>query len=240
MLAVAVAGACTPVKGGPRGPKVLLVGDSIAYGFAPALGAALGGRPFESAAVSGCGIVRGRTYNWDGTEHPYAAACDAVIWGRHEEFLQSFDPDIVVWLGIVELLPHAVDNGLYTPGPIPGPGTYGPAADAKLVELMNEAWGHLQSRGARLVVLTMPPPTTSVDYLDQRTVHLNALLRYFASLHPENTKLIDLAALVCPGGLPCPEQIDGITLRKPDFHTHFTDAGAAYIAAGIAQLILNS
>lgn len=242
ILAAGAAAACAPLKGGGGRPRVLLVGDSIADGLAPALGGALGGRPFESAALSGCGIVRGRTYNWDGTEHGYAAACDGIVWSRHEDYLRVHRPDIVVWLGIVELLPRGVDFSLYTPGTLPAPpgSITGAAADAKLLDLMNEAWGHLTSKGARLAILTMPPPTTSDNFIDQRTAHLNSLLKQFAGQHPENTAVFDLAAFVCPpaGQPPCPEQLDGVTIRKSDFHTHFTSEAAALVAPVIAQVLL--
>jgi hypothetical protein len=240
MIAVTAA-ACVPLKG-RSSPRVLLVGDSIAYGLAPYLGGALAGRPFQSAAVAGCGIIRGRTYNWDGTEHPYAEACDGVIWGRHEEFLHNFDPDVVVWLGIVEALPRGVDFQLYTPGTWAAPpgSITGPAADAKIIDLMNEAWGHLTSRGARLAVLTLPPPTAdAANQLDVRTAHLNNLLMQFAAQHPENTAVFDLASLVCPpaGQPPCDEVWNGVTVRTSDFHVHFTPEAAALIAPIIANVI---
>jgi hypothetical protein len=241
-VAFAVSAACAPTKKGPPHPRILLVGDSIAEGFASSLQGAVGGRPFESAAIRGCGILRGRIADFQGTEVPWAEACDAVTWGRHEEFLDRFQPDIVVWLSIIEIQPRRVDGDLYTPtGPnLSGPGIAGTAGDAKILELMDEAWGHLTSHGARLVVLTMPPPESPFeDAKDERTEWLNVLLKTFASRHPENTRLIDLAAIACPpaGETPCPVVVDGIRIRLDVTRVHFSPEGAAWAAARVGPLI---
>ncbi|MCZ7536496.1 MAG: hypothetical protein M5T61_11720 [Acidimicrobiia bacterium] len=47
--------------------------------------------------------------------------------------------------------------------------------------------------------------------------------------------MIDFASLVCPGGAPCPEEVDGVRLR-PD-GAHFTEETAPWIARKLLPLL---
>jgi len=47
--------------------------------------------------------------------------------------------------------------------------------------------------------------------------------------------LVDLNPIVCPGGPPCPERIEGLTLR-PD-GGHYSDEAAVWLVAQLADAL---
>ncbi|MDQ1477078.1 MAG: hypothetical protein QOE62_2307, partial [Actinomycetota bacterium] len=73
--------------------------------------------------------------------------------------------------------------------------------------------------------------TTSTKADDDGYVRLNALLRRFRARHPDQVTLVDLAAMLCPQGPPCPERVDGLQAR-PDGR-HFTPRAATWAARWI-------
>ena len=52
--------------------------------------------------------------------------------------------------------------------------------------------------------------------------------RSYVAARP-GVELVDLASIVCPGGPPCPEYVDGVRLRPTD-GIHFQQDGAAWVA----------
>lgn len=241
---LATVAACAPLKSGPGGhPRIMLVGDSIGYEVSGPLrlyfGA--GGQALDTAAQSGCSIVRGYVTEFDGTALPVSATCDSAAWNIHEEHLRNFRPDIVIWLGIIETFPRVVDGGFYVPGPwtVPPGVTAGAAGDLKLLELIEEKRGQFESKGARLVFLTMPPPLDTRDDRPQRVAHVNNLLKQYVRDHPQ-AGLVDFAAMACPpAGQPsCPVTVDGIELRPDKFH--FSPQGTIWAAQKIMPAVLAS
>jgi hypothetical protein len=231
-LAAGTAAACTPIKDGSRA-RVLLVGDSIATEISPALNAALGarGRTFRSAAVPGCAPIRGLPARDNPplyTLFEWANACEGV-WAGHDQNLDQFRPGIVVWLSVIETFPRWVDGLVFDPccPPIP-------PSDDKLFQLTVEAYQHLTSRGARLVIVTMPPATNFAEDLPTRMTLLNDRLRNFGANY--GVPIVDLAAVACPSGPPCPPVVDGVFLREPD-GIHFSDEGSVWAARWIASFV---
>jgi len=97
--------------------------------------------------------------------------------------------------------------------------------------------------GARLVLLTVPPNATGPmrptidETATKRTLHFNGLLRQYAAAHPDRVAVLDLAAIVCPTGPPCPTEVDGVTLR-PDDGGHFAGDGPAWVAPRVLDRLM--
>jgi hypothetical protein len=234
LVAVLAATACAPVKSGPPTGGVLMVGDSISFELTPALHVEVGarGRPFNSASIPGCSVIRGRPALDDPpfyTPFDWAPVCDNV-WGAHEEHLYRFRPRAVVWLSIIETYPRWVDGLILDPYP------QTPVTDDWLNQLTEDAYRHLTAYGGGLVIVTMPPATNPKDDLPTRMNLLNHRLRQFVASHPD-VGLVDLADMACPGGPPCPEYVGNIYLREPD-GIHFSDEGAAWAAAVIGPRVI--
>jgi hypothetical protein len=243
-LMVATAAACAPVKKGAPGGRVLLVGDSVAATVAASLELELGtrGRPFNSAAQLGCGIVRGIYTDFENNLLDGSIPCSNAIWNLHDSRVESFRPDVVLWLSIFEEFGRRIDGGWYIPGPWPASGAItGAAADTKLLDLIEEKRVQLARYGAKLVFMTFPPPPGDLHAgaggHQERIVHMNTLLRKYVVAHPGTTALIDLAAIVCPpaGQPPCSTHVDGIELRPDGYH--FSSAGAAWVAQRIVSAL---
>ena len=87
------------------------------------------------------------------------------------------------------------------------------------------------------------PPLAATDYTQDpkpsaiQNAHLNGLIRQFAREHPENLSVVDFANIVCPGGYPCPEVIDGLRLR-PD-GGHFTKETSTWVAERLVPQLFN-
>ena len=120
-----------------------------------------------------------------------------------------------------------------------------PLGQIAYARLIDEAAARFQRRGARLVIL-LPAQSTDDAFLphythtDQiyRLAVLDQLLQGFARRDARTTSVIDLDPIVCPGGPPCPDVVNGITLR-PD-GTHFEADGARYVADRIMPLLQDS
>jgi lysophospholipase L1-like esterase len=101
----------------------------------------------------------------------------------------------------------------------------------------------LTGSDALLVLVKLAPPAATSDrgFADPNQVadlrHLNQLFDAFAEAHPVDTRVLDLGAIVCPEGSPCPAVVDGITLRPTD-GGHFSRAGAAWVAPRLLDEVL--
>jgi hypothetical protein len=246
VVALAAMSACAPAKKGAPQARVLLVGDSVAVTLAESLNAefAVRGRSFDSAAVLGCGIVRGVYTDFANNLLEGSVPCANAIWGLHDSRIESYRPNVVLWLSIFEEFGRRVDNAWYIPGPWPAEapnGITGAAADAKLLDLMEEKRAQLTRDGAKLVILTSPPPPgdqhAGTGGHQERIVHMNDLLRQFVVANPGTTALIEFDKIVCPpsGVPPCPTNVAGIQLRPDGYH--FSDAGARWAASQIVPVL---
>ena len=110
------------------------------------------------------------------------------------------------------------------------------SGDRLLQRLFDEAVGRLTATGARVVMLTRPPPAATERFGEpkpaevERTAMLNDVLRRYAATHARTTLLIDLAEIVCPLGPPCPAEVDGVVLRPKDGR-HFDGDGSNWVAS---------
>jgi peptidoglycan/LPS O-acetylase OafA/YrhL len=213
-----------------RAPRVLLVGDSLAVSLYDGLKqvAFAHGIELSIAAYPGCGMLRGLPALPNGSPMPgYGTACDENVPKLQDETLSSLRPDLVIWLSNWELTDRIVDGNLLQLG--------APEADPVFEQLFEQTATRLQATGARLVLL-MPAQPVAHGWLPQygyssrlkRLPALDQLLAAQAARHPDTTNVIDLVPIVCPGGPPCPEIVNGIRLR-PD-GSHFAPDGARYVA----------
>jgi hypothetical protein len=211
------------------GLRVLLVGDSTACSLYPGL-VAVGdevGAQVEQASVFGCGVASGQITTTRGEQvTPHSERCPAMVDEVLDPAVSEFRPDVVVWMSIWEKSDLVAGHRTLVSGT--------PEGDAEMLRRMDDALERLTAHGARVVLLTVAAPApndaqgvlnTSNAVDDASYTRLDRILRAFAARHPGDVVLVDLAAHVCPGGVPCPERVDGVRLR-PDGR-HFTPAVAA-------------
>ena len=220
----------------PRPARIAWAGDSVADTLHAAIAADAAGRGVEVVnwTVSGCGLVRGFPAYDDLTEISFTRACDGGVL-PHNQAIAASGAEVVTWLSTWETANRIVDGQGYVFGT--------PEGDAALMGLIDESAQLLMSRGARLVFLTVAPNTTGPNRperdpaLEQRTLHLNQLLRQYAATHADRVAVLDLASFVCPSGPPCPTEVDGITLRPTD-GGHFAGDGPAWVAPRVLDRLL--
>ena len=221
----------------PPPKSIVLAGDSLLSTLAPALKFVAGGRGIEVTDWSspGCGLIRGLISSPDFTQTlPWSKTCDENI-PPHEDGVAALHPDLVVWLSSWESADRIVDGRGYRLGTLDG--------DAKWLELIDEAVHRLTANGARVVFFTFPPAANSEklgtpSLADARPgIYLNQILRVYAERHPANTFLVDLSEMVCPGGPPCPTEVNGVVLRPGDGH-HFSGDGPGYLAPRLLDAIM--
>jgi SGNH domain (fused to AT3 domains) len=223
----------------PNPPSsILVVGDSVAdsLGGALILQAASRGIALVSRVRPGCGLITGVPAYPTGSPIPWGPTCDNGTTQFLSDSMHLANPQVVLWLSTWETADRIVDGRFYPFGT--------PAADAVLLQKLDEARATLTSGGARLVMLTVAPhavhsDTTSGDDSvdDAKYLHLDALFRLFAAQHPESVTVVDLAAIVCPTGPPCAEYVDGVRLRPHD-GGHFAGDGPAWVAPRLLDAVM--
>ncbi len=207
---------------------ILLVGDSVAdtLGFALAIEAGRRGVVLTSAVRSGCGLITGLPTNPEGVEIPWGKTCSDGTIDYLTSQIEEKNPALVLWHSSWESAGRIVDGQYYEFGT--------PQADAMLFNLIDQSAKILESRGAQLVLVTNPPRAQNNDLgygsaeEDARIEHLNLLFQKYAFSHPE-VRILDLAAIVCHKGTPCPEYVGGVRLRPRD-GGHYEGDGPAWVA----------
>ncbi len=212
--------------------RVMVVGDSLACSLYPGL-SAIGhgaGIRVEQGVVTGCGVVSDETAPTNGEGTMIGTnICHDLVARTQNHVLARLHPDTVVWFSSWERLSMKVGGRVIAAGT--------PAGDELLLSRMDGAFARLTARGARLVMLTVPPFTdgtalgiqfTSSPERDVQVLHLNGLLRRFAARHPGRVFVVDLAQYVCPRSAPCGPDVDGRRPR-PD-GAHFSPADSVWAA----------
>jgi hypothetical protein len=212
------------------------MGDSVGASLSGALSDAFGARgvAFANGAFPGCGVVRGDPADEEGRVFEHTSACSGSIPPTQVDLVADIRPDLVTVISSWEVRDRVVD-GAWTP--------YGtPEADAVLVDLYRETIDRLTAGGARVALVTLPPPVDSergpVDpAMVQRHLHLNDVLEGIARNDPQRVSLVRMDDIVCPAD-PCPTGVDGIALRPRD-GTHYDDPPAAgYVAERLVDRIM--
>jgi hypothetical protein len=208
---------------------VLLLGDSVAASIGDALGteATARGIPFLAATRPGCGMVTGIPALPDGTEVAWGKTCADGTPAYLRDRVTSATPDVVLWMSTWETADRIVDGRFYDFG--------SKAADRVLLGLMEETRAVITASGAQVVIVENTPNAEESEVAvrnpqqERDLLHLNSLYREFAAAHPETVHVLDLPAIVCPTGVPCPAVVDGVRLRPRD-GGHFEGAGPAWVA----------
>jgi peptidoglycan/LPS O-acetylase OafA/YrhL len=213
-----------------KGTRVLLVGDSIACSLQPGMmvvGSAAGLKVSQASAI-GCGIASGEIASSDVFVPPNSQECPDLNQRVMRAALKKSTPDVILWLSTWERADLVVgDRTLHA-------GTK--AWEREILRRMDHALAKLRATGAKVLITTQASTAPAKFHViteaqqnaqDEGFARLNQLLVKFAGRHPNDVTLVDLANTVCPGGVPCPEVVDGITLRPFD-GGHFSPEGAVW------------
>jgi peptidoglycan/LPS O-acetylase OafA/YrhL len=203
--------------------RVLLVGDSTACTMLPGLEAvgAPEGVQFEDAAVIGCGVVSGEIapvfLNGENVNRD-SKYCQARAIALETRALRIDRPNIVLWASTWERMALVVGDGAHQKVLTQG----SPQWRTVLLQRIKSRVQLFTAAGARVVMLTQPPfvrngHPTGPSAGDADFVRLNSLLTQFA-LHQPHVTVVNLAALVCPAGPPCPQITDGLGYRTDGAH----------------------
>jgi hypothetical protein len=232
--------AADPASGGPAPPSrearlVSMVGDSVAVtiGWGLTDAAEASGVVFAPSAFPGCGVAAGMMIDENGEPFDWSQSCVDNVPGALDRLVGEIDPDVVVWSSSWELADRLEDGEVVEFG--------SREHDAALRASIDDAAQTLTSRGARLVLLGVVPRAASdvgdaQDGADQ--AHYNALLRRYAELH-RGVVFVDLMPLLCPGGPPCPAEIDGFRPR-PDDGGHLTEETSPWLAERLWPQIMDA
>ncbi|HTN78465.1 MAG TPA: acyltransferase family protein [Acidimicrobiales bacterium] len=208
--------------------RVAVVGDSVALVMGEGLmrvGPSFGLDVWDQG-VLGCGLLRGTMWI-EGAVHDVAATCTG--WPtRFRDIVDEWAPQVVVLLtGAWDAYDVRLD-GQWVPF-----GT--PRYDAFALEEVQHAVDVLESRGAKVVVLTSPYFQARRDIVDadrtaynpKRVDHLNELFRRLRGV-----SLLDLNRFLAPDGHYTNDVLDVADVRGDG--VHFTPAGADLVARWLA------
>jgi peptidoglycan/LPS O-acetylase OafA/YrhL len=230
-LAVPVGASTAPP---PR--RIMLVGDSVAESLLDGLkdAAAEQGVQLYPASVPGCGILGGQPIDLAGAPFKWSATCEREVPKYQAARLAQIHPDVVVWLSGWDRDDRLVDGQNVSTTTMSGRFVF--------AQLIDEAATRLTSTGARIVMMTVAPPSPSEGYpdppKDPKFEHMNRLLRDYARSHADRTSVVDLARLLCPNGTqPCPEEVSGIRPRPRDGN-HFEPDTAGWVARQLMPQIM--
>ena len=210
--------------------RVLVVGDSLALTLANGL--SVNEVPYkvhlDNAGLLGCGISQ-ETRRLQGQINAPPTYC--ATWPQERAQAVATDhPDLVALLvGRWEVADTYHDGTWEHVGE--------PDFDAYLSSELDRAIDVLSSTGAPVALLTMPctAPVESpsgAPYPEDdpaRVTSFNQLLVQAHARHPATSRLVDLDAIVCPGGTYT-STLDGVTIRTTD-GVHFPITGVAPVAA---------
>jgi peptidoglycan/LPS O-acetylase OafA/YrhL len=212
--------------------RIHLIGDSVAASlaeFGMVAYANSQGLAFAADARPGCGLIGGLPGPSE-AEGPvaWAEACDGALVEFEQGLASRRGADTIVWMSTWETSDRWVDGVFYEFGT--------PEADEVVLRLIDEARARVLAGSDAIMVFALQPPNASMSEKgppDQenirRMLHLNELLREYSAEHPADTRVLDLSAIVCPGGVPCPETVDGVRPRPAD-GAHYEAEGATWLA----------
>jgi len=221
----------------PSAPRVIgVVGDSVAASLVPGLEREAGARGIgvASAAIAGCGAAGGLLLDDQGQPFSWSDDCERAVPIVQDEIVTKYHPELVLWLSTWEMQDRVVGGTRMRFGT--------PEGDRELLHEMEATLSRVTATGARLVMLTPPPPVLGrngppdPDRL-AKTAHLNRLIDLFAYLHADRVEVVNFAAIVCPNGVPCPTEMDGMRLR-PD-GAHFTEQTSVWAASRLLAAVLD-
>jgi hypothetical protein len=213
--------------------RVLVVGDSTACTMLPGLEAEgdLAGFKVEDAAVIGCGEVSGTIApNFVNGENTNSSSryCQSRANTAVSSALKLGAPKIVIWSSSWEREALVVGSGSHQRVLRPGSSQW----DHVLMQRLTTRVRLFTDTGATVFLLTQaafvePGEPTHPTPADEAFLRLNSLLAKFARNRP-HVELLNLAALVCPGGPPCQILVNHLDLRGDG--AHYTLEGSLSVA----------
>jgi len=223
-------------RSGPRF-ELAVIGDSTACSLQPGLQAAGPSQRMRvrDATVIGCGVVSGELSGDPGVIPVGTDQCPAIVADELRR-VRASDPDVVLWISGWEKDDLKVGDRVVEAGTR--------EHDRLVLRRMGRELRRLTRDGAKVVLVTVPPHTVAdvfgnlvetPERENRRFEDFNALLLRFVAAHPEVT-LVDLSAKVCPGGIPCPRELDGFAPRGMD-GSHFTPRGAVWATEFLAPTL---
>jgi hypothetical protein len=217
------------------------MGDSVAHSFGDALQAEARrhGITMRISTRNGCGMVTALPVNRDGSAMPWSPGCASKTAQYEANAMRLARAKVAIWHSTWELGYHMFNGQRLTLG--------NPAGDAAMLYELEAAVMRITAGGfnGRLVILTVVPRAEHSDTLSASTkdVRLPPLLNHLYSIvaarHPGVVSVVRLDEIVCPGGPPCPETIDGIRPRPWD-GGHFSGAGPAWLAPRLLYAVLDA
>ena len=233
---------CVKVEGAtPEAPTVVLIGDSTAQSYDPALKelARAYGFRYVQAAVGGCPIShRLLATGTDGELHkPSNFVCFDELPGIYEKVVEEYRPTLIVATSWNEKNQHVENDVLLESGT--------PEHLAATEVALRDTVAYLTSGGARIAFLDILPPGNTVDCLGAGGPESEACTRevtpqtgeapyneLFHRLASESESIVafSLVDIVCPNGF-CPLTIGNIVMRYDG--NHFTATASREIAPEI-------
>jgi peptidoglycan/LPS O-acetylase OafA/YrhL len=220
--------------------RMLLLGDSVADTLDESLRdvAAAHGVTFTGITRPGCGMTEAVPLWDDGRVIEWGQGCADTVAEYQSGAVREFTPDAVVWLSTWETLDQIFGGTAEKFGT--------PDGDRALLAEFEAAYRRVAADGARLVLVTVPAPPAGAYEVNplrasepERRRHLSELYREFASRHPSDVAVADLASIVCPDGDPCAATVDGVVLRPRDGN-HFEGGGPAWVAPRLYAEIIRA
>ena len=253
---VAAARPTAPVAPAPAGPKikVLLLGDSVALTLG--LGLSEDVKPYNITEIDegilGCGVTVGTQVKVLGMSDPTALACNSMpppagtpaleptgspdaerwtVWDT--DWVDTVDPNVVMLLaGRWEVATRTYD-GRWT-------NILDPTFADYVKRQLEYTVGLVSAKGAHVVLVTAPCFSSGEQARRIAVARglaraarraYNTLVREVAAEHPQTVSVLDLDAMVCPGGNYEPV-IDGVQVRQAD-GVHFAITGGRVLAPKI-------
>ncbi len=184
--------------GAPTAPpprRIMLVGDSLAESLLDGLRdtAAEQGVQLYPASVPGCGILGGQPIDLAGAPFKWAATCEREVPKYQAVRLAQIHPDVVIWLSGWDRDERLVDGQNVSTNTMSGRFVF--------AQLIDEAATRLTSTGARLVMMTVAPPSPSEGFpdppKDPTFEHMNRLLRDYAAARTPIGPLLSISPTCC-------------------------------------------
>ncbi len=199
---VATRAAFVPLSGNTA-VQVVLLGDSIGLTLGRGLGwgAPSWGVDLTNGATIGCDLDWNSTVNFQGNTTNAAQGCAdwPTAW---QNMVATLNPDVVALeLGRWEVSNRLINGQWYTVGQAPWDDLY--------ASLLSQAIQILSSRGAKVVLFTLPYIAQTTNAPDGqpwdinqpvRTDAFNALTRQVAAQFPGTVTVIDINAMLDPDG----------------------------------------
>jgi hypothetical protein len=225
-----------------QGLRILLVGDSTACSFLPGLTAAADavGADVVNASVIGCGVASGEVGSTRGEQvTPRSHRCPALVDLAISQASAGRPPDVVVWMSIWEKSDLVIDGRIVDAASREGRAEMRRRMDFALARVAGPAPVAVVGVAAAAPNDAPGKMNTSNPVDDASYERLDTVLHDFATRHPAQVHLIDLASRLCPGGAPCPREVDGSVPRPDGRHLTPEAAGtqARWLLPQVVELV---